>query len=144
MESDCPTPYPPCLLVTPRFTPFFLAYLLSSHTAQAILRGWTRLDRVMILPLDVRDEVFLERAHVEAVSMLDRPMDMVFHCQDEDVRHAGPGVGQEGEDQEDEEGLEAATDLEVSLEYFVSRCREHEEGTVNEVRQGIFQYQHHR
>ncbi|CAM9468782.1 unnamed protein product, partial [Hapterophycus canaliculatus] len=70
----------------------------------AVSLGWTRLDRAMILPLDVRDEFFLERAHEEAVSMLCRPMDMVFHCQDEGARPTGSEVAREEEEEEGGEG----------------------------------------
>lgn len=48
---------------------------------QACYDGLTRLDRVMIMPLDVRDDFALDYARIEAQSMLDRPIDMVFHCQ---------------------------------------------------------------
>ncbi|CAM9960669.1 unnamed protein product, partial [Ectocarpus sp. 8 AP-2014] len=47
----------------------------------AILEGLTRLDRVMIMPLDVRDTFILDHATRKAEDMLDRPVGMVFHCQ---------------------------------------------------------------
>eukprot|EP00904_Undaria_pinnatifida_P005768 jgi/Undpi1/2320/HiC_scaffold_13.g05703.m1 len=45
----------------------------------AFLKGWTRLDRAMVLPLDVRDDFILPDAVSEAEDMLDRPVDMLFN-----------------------------------------------------------------
>lgn len=47
---------------------------------QAVEEGLTRLDRAMILPLDVRDDFILADAAKEAEGMLTRPVDMVFNC----------------------------------------------------------------
>ncbi|CBN74354.1 oxidoreductase [Ectocarpus siliculosus] len=76
----------------------------------AILEGLTRLDRVMIMPLDVRDTFILDHATRKAEDMLDRPVGMVFHCQ-------GGGVVAGEWDEEDEEGEEEGEgdlDLEAS------------------------------
>lgn len=48
--------------------------------SQACVKGLTRLDRVMVLPLDVRDDFILPDAALEARSMLKRPISMVFNC----------------------------------------------------------------
>lgn len=47
---------------------------------QACVEGLTRLDRVMVLPLDVRDDFILPDAALEARNMLKRPINMVFNC----------------------------------------------------------------
>ncbi|CAM9849978.1 unnamed protein product, partial [Laminaria digitata] len=47
---------------------------------KACLEGLTRLDRAMVLPLDVRDDFILPDAVSEAEDMLERPIDMVFNC----------------------------------------------------------------
>ncbi|CAB1102161.1 unnamed protein product [Ectocarpus sp. CCAP 1310/34] len=64
----------------------------------AILEGLTRLDRVMIMPLDARDTFILDRAASKAEEMLDRPVGMVFHCQ------GGGVVAGEWDEEEEEEG----------------------------------------
>ncbi|CAM9586050.1 unnamed protein product, partial [Ectocarpus fasciculatus] len=73
----------------------------------AILEGLTRLDRAMIMPLDVRDTFILGHATRKAEDMLDRPVGMVFHCQ-------GGGVvgGEWDDDEEDEEEEEGELDFE--------------------------------
>lgn len=71
----------------------------SVPSTQALRDGVSRLDRVMINLLDVRDGFVLEDARVETEKMLDRPVDMVFHCQID----AGDGDGGGDLDNEEEE-----------------------------------------
>lgn len=40
----------------------------------------TRLDRTLVIPLDVRDDFILSDAAQNAEEMLGSPIDMVFHC----------------------------------------------------------------
>ncbi|CAN0224329.1 unnamed protein product [Pylaiella littoralis] len=77
---------------------------------KALRYGLTRRDRVMVLPLDVRDDFILEDAALEAESMLNRPMDMVFHCQTD----GGDDEGWDGDGGEDEE--EGSSALDPALE----------------------------
>lgn len=50
------------------------------RACQAFSKGLTRLDRAMVLPLDVRDDYVLPDATEQAEGMLDRSIDMVFNC----------------------------------------------------------------
>ena len=54
----------------------------------------------MIMPLDVRDGFALEDARAEAENMLDRPMDMVFHCQTDG---GDTDVGEDSGDENEQE-----------------------------------------
>ena len=84
------------------------------HTdIQACYDGLTRLDRVMIMPLDVRDDYALEDARIEAESMLDRPMDMVFHCQTDG--DAGEEEEDDDDDDDDDDDEEVRTSIPGSL-----------------------------
>lgn len=72
----------------------FSAVFLDS---QAWYDGLTRLDRVMILPFDVvQDNLAFEEGLRAAESFLDRPVDMIFHCQ--------TGWRREDSEEDDEKG----------------------------------------
>ncbi|CAM9946403.1 unnamed protein product, partial [Ascophyllum nodosum] len=60
--------------------------------SKAVTKGWTRLDRALVLPLDVRDDFILPDAARNAESMVGRPIDMVFHCAGTDVVAGSKGV----------------------------------------------------
>lgn len=84
-------------------------------SVQALYDGLTRLDRVMIMPLDVRDDFALEDARIEAESMLDRPMDMVFHCQTDGGDGDGDGDSDDEDEEEEEEQVRAPPETQTQL-----------------------------
>lgn len=93
----------PVFLPRARIYVFCVLYVrVANLFKQASRAGLNRFDRAMINPLDVRDDFALEDARVEAERMLDRPMDMVFHCQTD----GGDGDGNGDSDDHDEQEAE--------------------------------------
>ncbi len=81
--------------------------------SQAWYDGLTRLDRVMILPFDVvQDNLAFEEGLNAAESFLDRPVDMVFHCQTGWRREDA----EEDDEKDEEEARAGSSTLDAALQ----------------------------